>query len=380
MIMNTGVEEYLASHQQELLQLIRDLCAIPAPSHHEEARAEFCLNWFHANGCPEAFVDEALNVIAPYGVTEEGPVTLFCAHTDTVFPDTQPLPFYEDADRFYCPGVCDDTANLAILMICARYFFRNKPKTVMGLVFVANSCEEGLGNLKGCRALAARFGSRMQEFITFDGFQLNFLNHIAVGSHRYRVTVKTEGGHSFEAFGNRNAIANLASMICTLYNMKVPEENGSKTTYNVGIISGGTSVNTIAQEAAMLYEYRSDNKNCLAIMEAMFHQVVEAYRAMGIAVEVERIGERPCGDVEETKQLTLLNRLCDSVRRVTGLEPDCHSGSTDCNIPMSLGIPAVCVSLVNGKGIHTRSEELELSSLPTGCRLCMDVLLHYICD
>lgn len=380
MLIRSDAENYLSSHQQELLQLIRDLCAIPAPSHQEQARAAFCLNWFHANGCPEAFLDEALNVIAPYQVPEEGPVAVFCAHTDTVFPDTQPLPFYEDEYKFYCPGVCDDTANLAILMLCARYIFRNKPKTSIGLIFAANSCEEGLGNLKGSRAIAARYGSRMKEFITFDGFQLNFLNHIAVGSHRYQVTVKTEGGHSFEAFGNRNAIANLASLIGTLYNVKVPQENGSKTTYNVGIISGGTSVNTIAQEAAMLYEYRSDNKNCLAAMEAMFRQVIEAYRAMGITVEVERIGERPCGDVEEAKQQALLDRLCQSVRKITGMEPDCHSGSTDCNIPMSMGIPAVCVSLVNGKGIHTRSEELELSSLPTGCRLCMDVLLHYVCD
>jgi metal-dependent amidase/aminoacylase/carboxypeptidase family protein len=105
------------------------------------------------------------------------------------------------------------------------------------------------------------------------------------------VTVKTEGGHSFGNFGNRNAIHILSTMITSLYSVKVPQEENSKTTYNVGIISGGTSVNTIAQEAQMMYEYRSDNKNCLAKMQNMFEKTIEAFRAMGVEVEVEKIGE-----------------------------------------------------------------------------------------
>ena len=133
--------------------------------------------------------------------------------------------------------------------------------------------EEGLGNLKGCRAIVAKYGSRMDALITFDGFRLDKITNQAVGSHRYRVTVKTEGGHSFGAFGNRNAIAVLSSMISTLYSVKVPQEGNSKTTYNVGIIEGGTSVNTIAQCATMLCEYRSDNVDCLETMRQEFEQI-----------------------------------------------------------------------------------------------------------
>lgn len=378
MIMTNEMSAYLASCQEELKQLIRDLCAIPAPSHHEEKRAAFCKAWFENAGGKGVYIDEALNVICPHHVTENSRVVVFMAHTDTVFPDMEPMPFVETEETFQCPGVGDDTANLAVMMICARYFLRNDIAPKTGILFVANSCEEGLGNLKGCRAIVKEYGNRMDALITFDGFRLDKITNRAVGSHRYRVNVKTEGGHSFGAFGNRNAIAVLSSMISTLYSVKVPQEDGSKTTYNVGTVTGGTSVNTIAQEAEMLYEYRSDNKNCLAKMEDMFRKVVEAYRATGVEVEVELVGDRPCaGNVDPDAQAALNALSADSVRRTTGQEPFYSSGSTDCNIPLSVGIPAVCMGLVVASGAHTRAETLQLSSLPHGSELCMDFLCHF---
>ncbi len=378
MMITEDMKAYLASCQEELKQLIRDLCAIPAPSHHEEKRAAFCKAWFEANGGKDVYIDEALNVICPHHVTDDNRVVVFMAHTDTVFPDMEPMPFVETEETFQCPGVGDDTANLAVMMICARYFLQKDivPKT--GLLFVANSCEEGLGNLKGCRAIVKAFGRRMDALVTFDGFRLEKITNQAVGSHRYRVNVKTEGGHSFGAFGNRNAIAVLSSMIGTLYSVKVPQEGTSKTTYNVGTITGGTSVNTIAQEAEMLCEYRSDNKNCLAKMEDMFRKVVEAYRATGVEVEVELVGDRPCaGNVDPDAQAALNDLSADSIRRVTGMEPVYLSGSTDCNIPLSVGIPSVCLGLVVASGAHTRTETLQLSSLPHGSALCMDFMCHF---
>ena len=378
MRLTSDMERYLAESQEELRQLIRDLCAIPAPSHHEEGRAEFCKRWFEANGGENVTIDEALNVICPCGETETGDVTVFMAHMDTVFPDMEPLPFREADGRFFCPGVCDDTANLAVLLICARYFLRRGTPPKTGLVFVANSCEEGLGNLKGSRAIAARYGSRLRELISLDGTRLNVLVTKAVGSHRYRVTVRTEGGHSFGAFGNRNAIRCLASLIDTLYTVKVPVDGDSRTTYNVGTISGGTSVNTIAQEAEMLYEYRSDSRVCLGKMQKMFERVTAAYAAMGIGVEVEKIGDRPCaGTVDPVRYQALLDRASASIREILGREPQFRSSSTDCNIPLSLGIPAVCMSVCTGSGCHTREEYLELDSLLPGSRLFLDFLADY---
>ena len=370
------LEAYLENSQEEIKQLIRDLCAIPAPSHHEERRAEFCKGWFEKNGFKDVYIDEALNVVCPYHVKAEEPLAVFMAHTDTVFPDMEPMPFREENGKFYSPGVCDDTANLAVMMICARFFVQNQCLPECGVLFVANSCEEGLGNLKGSRAIVANYPVR--ELITFDGLTLNRIVHDAVGSHRYQVTIKTEGGHSYGAFGNRNAIACLANMINTLYSVKVPQIGSSKTTYNVGIISGGTSVNTIAQEASMFYEYRSDNMECLGKMKQMFESVIAAYRTMGITVDVELLGERPCAkDVDPDAHAALIARGANSIRTILGKEPVLSSGSTDCNIPLSLGIPAICMTACTGRYAHTREEELDLDTLPDASRLTAHFMSQY---
>lgn len=373
------MEAYLRDSQAELKELIRTLCAIPAPSHQEEKRAVFCKQWLEQNGAVGVQIDEACNVVFPYHVTEDQPIVVFMAHMDTVFPDLEPMPFREEDNRYYCPGVCDDTAQLAVLMICARYLIQRNLQTECGILFVANSCEEGLGNLKGCREIIKQYGIRIRELVTIDGMQLNHVVHHAVGSHRYRVTVRTEGGHSFGAFGNRNAIHYLSSMIQTLYTVKVPEENGSRTTYNVGTISGGTSVNTIAQKAEMLYEYRSDNQNCLKQMQTIFEQVIATYRAMGIEVNTELLGERPCGgELDPVQRQKLLDRTAAAIRTIVGEEPVFCAGSTDCNIPLSHGIPAVCISGCVGHGAHTREEYLELDHLLTSNRLVMEFLASYL--
>lgn len=372
------MERYIEASRDELLQLIRDLCAIPAPSHREGKRAVFCRDWFAQNGGKNVVIDEALNVICAHG-DPDGDLIVFMAHTDTVFPDLDPMPFVEKNGKMYCPGVTDDTANLAVLMICARYMLRQKLTEGLGMLFVANSCEEGLGNLKGCRRIMETYGSRVRELITLDGTNLRAIVTDAVGSHRYRVVVRTEGGHSFGDFGKPNAIHRLSAIINTLYGIGVPVEGNSKTTYNVGLISGGTSVNTIAQQAEMLYEYRSDNLNCLRLMEAKFWEIIDHYREAGVDVEVERIGERPCsGEIDPSARKALLDRCGAAVRAAVGMEAVFSSGSTDANIPLSMGIPAACISVCNGGKCHTRQEWLDVNSLPDGCRLFMHLLGSYL--
>ena len=378
MNLTNDMQAYILECQDELRQLIRDMSVIPAPSHHEERRAAFCREWFEAAGFRDVSIDPALNVVCPYPSADHASLTAFMAHTDVVFPDTDPLPFVEDAERFHCPGVCDDTANLAVMMICARYFLRRGAKARNDLLFVANSCEEGLGNLKGSKAIVRDYGERMNGLITFDGVTLNRIVTRAVGSHRYRVVVTTEGGHSYSAFGNRNAIRCLASMIDALYCVKVPDKPGTKTTYNVGTISGGTSVNTIAQRAEMLYEYRSDDQECLDAMKRCFEAVIEAYRAMGIGVEVELVGERGCArDVDAAAHEALIGLAERSIRDVLDRTPEHRSGSTDANSALAEGIPSVCVSGVIGRRCHTREEELDLDSLVDGCRFAMDFMANW---
>ncbi len=371
-ILGESERKYIAGQIDELKELLITLCGIPAPSNHEEKRAEFCKEWFEKAGGKGVYIDDALNVICPVNVTEDNEVVIFMAHTDTVFPDTEPMPLYEEDGKLFCPGVGDDTANLAIMMMVARYMLQSGKKPECGVLFVANSCEEGLGNLKGSRQLMKDFGDRVREVISFDG-GLRMLCNGAVGSTRYRIEIKTEGGHSYGSFGNRNAIHHLSSMINTLYTLKVPVDGDSRTTYNVGMISGGTSVNTIAQQAEMLYEYRSNSNACLEKMREMFESVISAYRSMGIEVNVEVLGQRPgmgeCRDPE--RQEKLLERAADILEAVTGNRPGRGSSSTDCNIPFSMGISAVCFGLISGRGAHTREEYIELSSLPVGFEVAM---------
>ena len=378
MALTTQMEEYLKSSHEDAKNIVRELCRIPAPSHHEENRAEWCRKWFIEAGGENVFIDEALNAVCEYNVTEDNDVVVLMAHIDTVFPDLEPMPFVEKDGLFYSPGVTDDTGNLASLLIAERYILKNKIPTTCGLVFVANSCEEGLGNLKGSRQIVSHYGKRIREFITVDGTMLERIVNGAVGSHRYNITVKTEGGHSFSAFGNRNAIVCLSSMINTLYSVKVPQEGDGKTTYNVGIISGGTSVNTIAQEASMLYEYRSTSRACLATMEEMLSKVIEAYRATGIEVNCERIGDRPCtGDVDPQKHEELIRKAGDSIRRIIGKEPVLSYSSTDANTPLAIGIPAICMGGAIGGKCHTREEWLDPESLLDGSRILLDFMTNY---
>lgn len=368
--------KYLEQHREEAFALLLELAKIPAPSNHEEKRAEFCRRWLEQQGAEGVYIDDALNVVYPVGCTENTPLTVFMAHSDVVFPDTEELPLEVRDGRVYCPGVGDDTANAAALLMTAKYIAENglQPKNG-GVLLVINSGEEGLGNLKGCRRVMETFGSRITEFVSFDAHN-GRITHRAVGSRRYRITVTTEGGHSWGSFGNRNAIAYLASMIRDLYAAELPAEG--KTTYNVGTIRGGTSVNTIAQDAEMLYEIRSDCRDSLTVMEQYLETVVEAYRAKGIGVEVELVGERPCmGDVDPVRHRRLIDRAAEAVRTHFGMEPTFHSGSTDCNIPLSVGIPAIAVGCYNGGGTHTREEYLEIDSLFPGLKLAFDMVLEH---
>lgn len=369
------LKAYIQETLPELKELIIELCGIPAPSHHEEKRAEFCRDWLLRNGAsPEQVrIDEALNVVCEVpGETEE--VIVFMAHTDTVFPDRKPMPYHEENGRMFCPGIGDDTANLAVLLMLAQYVLTRGLHSRYTVVFAANSCEEGLGNLKGSFQLMKDYGSRTVEVVSFDGYYSGVAND-AVGSTRYEVTVRTEGGHSFGNFGNRNAIHQLSRIINDLYGIEVPTR--ARTTYNVGVIHGGTSVNTIAQDASMLYEYRSEDLGCQEEMRRKFEAIVEQYRADGLEVEVRVLGNRPCaGEIDRERQQALTEEVTALISRYSGEEPVVSASSTDCNVPLSMGINAICFGVCLGGGAHTREEWIDEASLPVGYAMAGEFLLN----
>ena len=376
MELSQEIIRYLEAHQQEAYDLQLELARIPAPSNREEKRAEFCRAWLEKQGAEGVYIDEALNVIYPVGCSEDSDLVVFMAHSDVVFPDTEPLPLKVEDGKICCPGIGDDTANVVALLMTSKYIAQNhlNPEG-KGVLLVVNSGEEGLGNLKGSRKIMEDFGSRILEFVTLDGTAEGGVSR-AVGSKRYRVEISTEGGHSYSAFGNRNAIAYLASLIDTLYDIKVPEKG--KTTYNVGTISGGTSVNTIAQHAEMLYEFRSDERESLEFMERHFMAAVEFYRTKGIGVAVTLVGDRPCaGNVDLEKQEEMMNRASAAAQRHYGHGLSFGAGSTDCNGPLAMGIPAICVGCYRGRGAHTREEYVLIDSLLPGLKFAADLILNH---
>lgn len=369
---------FLKEHEEETLDLIKTLCGIPAPSGKEERRAEFCKKWLENVGAKGVYIDEALNVIYPIDCEGKDDIVLFMAHTDTVFPDTEPMPFYSDGEYFYSPGVGDDTACLAVLLMIAKYVTENNMTAPCGILFVANSCEEGLGNLRGTRQVMKDFDGRIKKFYTFDS-QYTALVNKCVGSERYELTFKTEGGHSFNEFGNRNAILAIAEFVTRMYKCEVPNIPDTKTTYNVGIVEGGTSVNTIAESAKCLYEFRSDSHECLNIMRKFFENEVKKLQSEGLAeIEVKTVGIRPCSKAVDEEKLRLMTEKVKAIsEKHSGLPCRIDSGSTDANIPMSMGIPAVCVGSYIGAKWHTRDEKILISSIPIGLKIAAELILGY---
>lgn len=379
-----NLSAYKDSCIEELHQLLFDLVAIPAPSHHEEKRAEFVKAWLEDLGAEGVYIDDAKNCVYPINCEGRDDIVVFMAHTDTVFPDTEGFEVKSDGKNFYAPGIGDDTASLAIMMMVTKYIIKNKIEPECGVLIVANACEEGLGNLKGSKQIMKDYEGRIKEFFTFDG-KYNGVTCKCVGSHRYEVECLTEGGHSFGAFGNSNAIIELARLIVELEKVTIPQKEDTKTTFNVGIIEGGTSVNTIAQSAKMLYEYRSDDAECLEYMKNYFEKTLSEANARGKGeFKVDIVGMRPCGgDVDKAVHERMINRVIEICEKYSGVPCKRGRGSTDCNAPMSMGVPAVCPGIYMGGGAHTREEWVQIDSLPIGIMICGEIMLDYFyrgCD
>ncbi len=358
------------------LKLTEELCKIPAPSGFEDKRAEYITNYLHGIGYKNAYIDSAKNVIWDIKGNNDT-YSLFMAHTDTVFPDLEPLSYIDDGELIKCPGVCDDTVCVAMILSFCKYLKDIDFKVEKSILFSANACEEGLGDLKGCKQIFKDFAGKIDVMFTLDGGYNHIVNK-SVGSHRYKVVATTQGGHSYGGFGRTNAIAVLSSIVNKIYQLQVPKVEGTKTTYNVGTINGGTSVNTIAQSAEMLCEYRSDDNECLKLMQDEFNKIFEQVKNEfpDATITIELVGNRPgMGDVDKEKLDKASQMVIDIQEKHSGAKVKASSGSTDCNIPHSLGIPAICVGVYKGAGVHTREEYLVKESIKIGLNVLNDLFM-----
>lgn len=365
MELSKEIEDYVNHNREMTVALLKELTAIPAPTGQEGRRASFCLDWLRRQGGADARTDAAGNVVLPMQGPPGALFAVYMAHMDTVFPDTEGIAVTEDAGRLYAPGIGDDTANLVNLLMAVRFFLcRPELRPKAGLLFVADTGEEGMGNLRGSRKIFEEYGTRISTFVSFDLYMDSLVN-TAVGSQRYEITARTKGGHSLADFGSRNAIQVLAEIIQMLYATALPAEG--RTTYNVGRIEGGTSVNTIAESARMLYEFRADRAENLTYMERRLTRILRETDGPEVHLEQKLLGVRPCQSgesTEEQRRFAEANRAV--LARYSSRPVHFSEGSTDANLPLSLGIPAVTFGTVMGGGAHTREEWIVKESLAAG--------------
>lgn len=385
------IEQFVKNNQKLYIDLIKTITSIPAPSHKEEKRVKFLLDYLHQLGYVNTFADEEKNVIIELCESEAENIHLYTAHIDTVFPDEEEIAVSETEDKLCGPGIGDDTANVAALLMFLTYLKQTGITTSQNLVIALNSCEEGLGNLDGAKALWKRYGNRITQHISFDG-GYHWLVNRAVGSYRYEITFQTKGGHSYGDFGNANAIVYASEMIKGLYELSTRDLPG-KTTYNVGMIQGGTSVNTIAQEASFLYEFRSDQEVSLYEMkkraETKISEVLQVERQKVVLVNdaviessnahvrIKLLGQRPgMGEVSKEKLMQLTDKARQIIFDETGVLPQEESGSTDCNVFLVNRIPSICFGVYEGEGEHTREEFIWKKSLEPGLRMAFRFLME----
>jgi acetylornithine deacetylase/succinyl-diaminopimelate desuccinylase-like protein len=350
----------------------RSICEIPAPPFKEAARAAEYKRRFEALGMT-ARIDAIGNVLAERPGTGRGPTIVIAGHLDTVFPEGTDVTVKEQAGRLSGPGIGDDCRGLAVVLAVARAYQRANPRHDARIIFVGNVGEEGPGNLRGVRHLFdVELKGKIDYFISVDGQGLDVTSR-AVGSNRYKVTYKGPGGHSYGAFGIPNPIHALGRAIDGISDIQVPAN--PKTTFNVGVIGGGTSVNSIAFEASMEIDMRSESAASLAELDGK----VRAALATALATEnarwpgeramrarlslvIDTIGIRPTGAQSDTAKIVQVALLAG---KALGFSPATTASSTDANLPISRGVPAITIDGGGeGGGAHSLAEWYEDG--PTG--------------
>jgi tripeptide aminopeptidase len=336
------------------------LCEIPAPPFKEAARARVYADAFRAAGLANVRIDREGNVLGERRGQAARPHLVFSAHLDTVFPEDTNVKVSREGSVLKGPGIGDDCRGLAVILAVVRALNQANIDTPGPITFVGTVGEEGLGDLRGVKALFNdTLKGQVDRFVSVDGTGLG-ISHIGVGSHRYRVTFKGPGGHSYGAFGIANPVHALGRAIAGLSDLQVPIE--PKTTFSVGRIGGGTSVNAIAFEAWMEVDMRSVDRAALQSIDASFHKAVDAALAAEnrrwndngrVTVEKQLVGDRPAGRTEAGSAIV---QAALSVSRVLGLTARLDEGSTDSNIAMSLGIPAITVD-AGGRGVGAHALE-----------------------
>ena len=371
---SAGFKTAMATLEQQHERIVADtitLTEIPAPPFKEEKRARAYMEMLKAHGLSDVEMDAEGNVMGLRRGTGKpgGPIVVIAAHLDTVFPEETNVKVRREGTKLFAPGVGDDTHSLAVLLGYVRALDAAKIKTKKDILFVGNVGEEGPGDLRGVRYLftKGKYKDRIGAFFSMDGTSAPRVTSGAVGSRRYRVTFKGPGGHSYGAYGLVNPMAAMGTTVVEMNRIKTPAK--PKTTYATSVVGGGTSVNSIPDAIWLEVDMRSESKDELAKLDGQFLQIVEgavsaentarSTAAGKVSAEVKLIGDRPTGNTREDAEIV---QMTAAAVRAAGYSPILGASSTDSNMPISLGIPAVTIgSGGQGGRAHALDEWIDVA-------------------
>ncbi len=335
---------------------------IPAPTFHELARAEWVAERFRQAGLTEVHTDALHNVYGRWpGTQAHAPALLISAHTDTVFPAETDLKVRYRGTRIYGPGLGDNSLGVAGLLALLRALQEHHLRPRADLWLVANSREEGLGDLGGIRAVWERLRGRLGAAVVVEGLAFRHIYHAGIAVRRLRITCQAPGGHSWLHFGQPSALHGLIALGARILALQPPRT--PHTTYNIGLIQGGHSVNSLATFAEMYLDLRSEEPQTLAELEAEVQQAITATQRDGLRFETHVVGDRPAGRIAQEHPLV---QLAAAVLQEDGCQPVYTTGSTDANIFLAHGLAAVTVGISYGGNAHRLDEYIETTPIADG--------------
>ncbi len=341
---------------------------VPAPTFDEDRRSALVAEHLTCLGLSDVERDAVGNVYGRRPGRGDGAALLIAAHIDTVFPVETDLTVRYEGDRIYGPGLGDNSLGVAGLLHLAQVFQAYELPNRGDIWFVGDVGEEGLGDLCGMRAVVSRLHPHLGAAIALEGCDFGKLHHQAIGVRRYRIDVTAPGGHSWGDFGSPSAIHILVQIAAQL--TQISPSTDPRTTFNIGVINGGTSVNTIAEQASLLLDMRSVATSALNALVRRVDMIIaaEAKRHPQARIMVETVGDRPAGAIPRSHPLV---QAATAAWQSVGATVSYVQSSTDANIPLSQGIPAVCVGLTDGRNAHRQDEYI----LPINLGCGMQALL-----
>jgi acetylornithine deacetylase/succinyl-diaminopimelate desuccinylase-like protein len=355
---------WVEAHVDQIVEEAIRICEIPAPTFEEAERAAYVRDRFATLGLRDVTIDAAGNVRGLRPGVGRAPGVAVGAHLDTVFPKGTDVRVRREGSRLLAPGIGDNSVAVASLLAMVEALNAGSVRTVGDLYLTCNTGEEGLGDLKGMKTFVGDVKDKVRALVVLEGMKLNRIVHTAVGSRRYKVTFTARGGHSWGHFPAPSAIHIMGRAIADISRLEVPTD--PKTTYNVGVVRGGTTVNTIASEAEMLVDMRSVDIGALADLERRVLDILERTALAGEGrAKQELVGDRPAGSIPADHPVVVTAK---AVHRALGIRTFAEASSTDVNAALGVNLPGVCIAITEGANEHRLDEYIETGPIPIGMK------------